>query len=173
MQINGIAVVGFVAPSGTGKTTLIQQLVPLLRQRGRRLGFLKHTHHHIEVDKPGKDSYQIREAGARQVLLTSRERWVLQTDTPRGDEDPDLVEMLARFDPKLVDLVLVEGFKSSAYPKLEVHRAAHGKPFLYLDDPNIRALITDETPPAGPFPPLLPLGDPATVADFILSRLVP
>jgi len=173
MQINGIAVVGFVAPSGTGKTTLIQQLVPLLRQRGRRLGFLKHTHHHIEVDKPGKDSYQIREAGARQVLLTSRERWVLQTDTPRGEEDPDLVEMLARFDPKLVDLILVEGFKSSAYPKLEVHRAALGKPFLYLDDLNICGLITDEAPPAGPFPPLLPLSDPAAVADFILCRLVP
>jgi len=172
MQINGIAVIGFVAPSGTGKTTLIQRLVPLLRQRGRRLGYLKHTHHLIEVDKPGKDSYQIREAGASQVLLASGERWVLQSDTPGQGGDPDLVEMLARFDPKWVDLILVEGFKSSVYPKLEVHRAALSKPFLYPDDPDIRGLITDESPPGSGSPPLLPLDDPVAVADFILSRLV-
>ena len=200
-----IPVIGFVAPSGTGKTTLIRQLVPRLRQRGLRVGYLKHSHHRIEVDRPGKDSYEIREAGASQVLLATGERWIMQSvqhrpgpDTDR-DQDPsqdqgpdqdqvqdrdqgpghclcperdlDLAAMLALFDPRLVDLILVEGFKFSAYPKLEVHRAALAKPYLYPGDPAIRALISDGPPPAGDHPPLLPLGEPAAVVDYLLSLL--
>jgi L-fuculose-phosphate aldolase len=168
---NAIPVIGFVAPSGTGKTTLLQKLVPVLRQRGRRIGYLKHAHHGLEVDRPGKDSHDIREAGALQVLLASSERWVLQGAPARGGQDPDLEEMLARFDPGQVDLILVEGFKYSAYPKIEIHRAGLGKPYLYPRDPDIRALITDETPPAGEHPPLLPLADPEAIADFILDYL--
>jgi molybdopterin-guanine dinucleotide biosynthesis protein B len=164
-----VPVIGFVAPSGTGKTTLLRQLVPLLRQRGLAIGYLKHTHHRVEVDKPGKDSFEIRAAGASQVLLASGERWVMQSAPLRPGPDPDLGEMLARFDPGLVDLILVEGFKGSDYPKLEVHRTALKRPYLYPQDPAIRALITDGPPPFGAHPPLLPLAGPAVIADFILA----
>ncbi|MBP6242817.1 MAG: molybdopterin-guanine dinucleotide biosynthesis protein B [Chromatiaceae bacterium] len=166
-----IPVIGFVAPSGTGKTTLLQKLVPALRRRGRRIGYLKHAHHDFEVDRPGKDSFEIRAAGALQVLLASADRWVLQSVREASGQDPDLEEMLARFDPGQIDLILVEGFKYSAFPKLEVHRAILGKPYLYPADPDIRALITDGMAPAGAHPPLLPLGDPEAIADFILDDL--
>ena len=166
-----IPVIGFVAPSGTGKTTLLQKLVPALRRRGRRIGYLKHTYHDFEVDRPGKDSFEIRAAGALQVLLASADRWVLQSVREASGQDPDLEEMLARFDPGQIDLILVEGFKYSAFPKLEVHRAILGKPYLYPADPDIRALITDGMAPAGAHPPLLPLGDPEAIADFILEDL--
>lgn len=166
-----IPVIGFVAPSGTGKTTLLQKLVPVLRRRGRRIGYLKHAHHGFEVDRPGKDSFEIRAAGALQVLLASGDRWVLQSAREASGQDPDLEEMLARFDPGQIDLILVEGFKFSAFPKLEVHRAGLGKPYLYPADPDIRALITDGAPPPGAHPPLLPLGDPEAIADFILEDL--
>ena len=166
-----IPVIGFVAPSGTGKTTLLQKLVPALRRRGRRIGYLKHAHHGFEVDRPGKDSFEIRAAGALQVLLASADLWVLQSVREASGPDPDLEEMLARFDPGQIDLILVEGFKFSAFPKLEVHRAGLGKPYLYPTDPDIRALITDGAPPVGAHPPLLPLGDPEAIADFILEDL--
>jgi molybdopterin-guanine dinucleotide biosynthesis protein B len=167
------------------------------------VGYLKHSHHRIEVDRPGKDSYEIREAGASQVLLATGERWIMQSvqhqhglgpdqdqnqdqaqdqnqnqdpcpdqfSGPDQGPDPDLAAMLALFDPRLVDLILVEGFKFSAYPKLEVHRAALAKPYLYPGDPAIRALISDGPPPAGDHPPLLPLGEPAAVVDYLLSLL--
>lgn len=166
-----IPVIGFVAPSGTGKTTLLQRLVPVLRRRGRRIGYLKHAHHGFEVDRPGKDSFEIRAAGALQVLLAAGDRWVLQSTREASGQDPDLEEMLARFDPGQIDLILVEGFKFSAFPKLEVHRAGLGRPYLYPADPDIRALITDGVPLAGPHPPLLPLGDLEAIADFILENL--
>jgi len=166
-----LPVIGFVAPSGTGKTTLLQKLVPVLRRRGRRIGYLKHAHHGFEVDRPGKDSFEIRAAGALQVLLASGDQWVMQSVREASGQDPDLEEMLARFDPGQIDLILVEGFKYSAFPKLEVHRAILGKPYLYPADPDIRALITDGMAPAGAHPPLLPLGDPEAIADFILEDL--
>ena len=167
-----IPVIGFVAPSGTGKTTLIRQLVPLLRQRGLGVGYLKHSHHQVEVDRPGKDSFELREAGASQVLLATGERWIMQSVQRQPGPDPELAGMLALFDPRLVDLILVEGFKFSAYPKLEVHRAALAKPYLFPGDPGIRALISDAPPPAGEHPPLLPLGDPAAIVDYLLSLLI-
>ena len=169
--LTAIPVIGFVAPSGTGKTTLIRQLVPRLRQRGLRVGYLKHSHHWIEVDRPGKDSYDIREAGASQVLLATGERWIMQSAQRQPGQDPDLAAMLALFDPRLVDLILVEGFKFSAYPKLEVHRAALAKPYLYPGDPTILALISDASPPTGAHPPLLPLGDSGAIVDYLLSLL--
>lgn len=166
-----IPVIGFVAPSGTGKTTLIRQLVPLLRQRGLGVGYLKHSHHQVEVDHPGKDSYELRAAGASQVLLATGERWIMQSVQRQPGPDPELAAMLALFDPRLVDLILVEGFKFSVFPKLEIHRAALAKPYLYPEDTNIRALISDAPPTAGEHPPLLPLGDPAAIVDYLLSLL--
>lgn len=170
--VKSLPVIGFVAPSGTGKTTLLMQLVPVLQQRGWRIGYLKHAHHGFEVDRPGKDSFEIRALGARQVLLASADRWVLQSMREVEGQDPDLEEMLARFDPRQVDLILVEGFKFSAFPKLEIHRAGLGKPYLYPADPYIRALVTDGGAPAGEHPPLLSLGDPEAIADFIIADLL-
>lgn len=166
-----IPVVGFVAPSGTGKTTLVRQVVAVLSGRGLRVGYLKHAHHRFDLDIPGKDSFEVREAGARQTLLASKARWALQVQNPVQGEDPDLYRMLSRFELERLDLILVEGFKHSTYPKIEVHRPTTGEAPLYPGDPAIIAIATDA--PLTVEPPLvvLPLNTPETVADFILSRL--
>ncbi|MFE8032265.1 molybdopterin-guanine dinucleotide biosynthesis protein B [Thiohalocapsa marina] len=170
MSERSIPVVGFVAPSCTGKTTLVRQLVPELSARGLRVGYLKHAHHRFDLDTPGKDSFVVREAGARQTLLASQARWALQVENPVQGEDPDLDRMLSRFELDRLDLVIVEGFKHADFPKIEVHRPALGQPPLYPADPGIIAVATDEPPPIHPHPPLLPLNEPATLADFILSN---
>jgi molybdopterin-guanine dinucleotide biosynthesis protein B len=166
-----IPVVGFVAPSGTGKTTLVRQVVAVLDGRGLRVGYLKHAHHRFDLDVPGKDSYEVREAGAQQTLLASKARWALQVQNPVQGEDPDLHRMLSRFELERLDLILVEGFKHADYPKIEVYRPATGEAPLYPGDPGIIAVATDV--PLGVEAPLvaLPLDAPETVADFILSRL--
>ena len=171
MPARQIPVIGFVAPSGSGKTTLLRQLVPLLKARGLRVGYLKHAHHTFDLDQPGKDSFELREAGAEQTLLASSARWALQVENPVRGADPDLQELLTRFAPGGLDLVLAEGFKYAAYTKLEVHRACLGAPLLYPDDPDIIAVVTDDTLPAGDHPPRLPLNAPAVVVDFILAQL--
>lgn len=165
-----IPVIGFVAPSGSGKTTLLRKLVPVLTGRGLRLGYLKHAHHTFDLDTPGKDSYAIREAGAVQTLLASRERWALQCERPDRGEDPVLAEMLALFDPARVDLILAEGFKHAAYPKIEIHRPTLGKAPLYPGDPDILAVACDGQLP-GDHPPELPLADPEAIAEFVLQWL--
>jgi len=162
-----VPVLGLVAPSGTGKTTLIGHLVAALRSRGWRVGYLKHSHHHIDLDVPGKDSYRVREAGAVQTLLASPGGWVMQTQQPMAHASPALAELVGRFDPMLVDLILVEGFHGSSYPKVEVYRAARGARPLYPQDPDILAVVADGPLPKRPHPEVLPLGDPRVVADFI------
>lgn len=163
--------IGFVAPSGTGKTTLIKRLVPELVKRGVRVGYLKHAHHSFDLDVPGKDSYEIRAAGARQTLLASKERWALQCEAAEKETDPSLEEMLAHFDAERLDLILVEGFKHAAYPKIEVHRSEAGESPLYLDDPHLVALVT-ETPPAGEHRlPCLAPGDLGAIADFVQRHM--
>ncbi len=162
---------GVTGWKNAGKTGLMERLVTEITGRGLSVSTVKHAHHDFEVDRPGKDSFEIRAAGALQVLLASADRWVLQSVREASGQDPDLEEMLARFDPDQIDLILVEGFKYNAFPKLEVHRAILGKPYLYPADPDIRALITDGMAPAGAHPPLLPLGDPEAIADFILEDL--
>jgi molybdopterin-guanine dinucleotide biosynthesis protein MobB len=165
-------VIGFVAVSGTGKTTLLKKLVPLLTERGMRIGYLKHAHHSFDLDTPGKDSFEIREAGASQTLIASAERWALQAENPVKGRDPSLEEMLATFDSSALDLVLVEGFKHSPYAKIEVHRTAMGKPFAYPDDPDVIAVVTDSALPGDDHPPELPLEDPEVIADFLYSYAV-
>jgi molybdopterin-guanine dinucleotide biosynthesis protein MobB len=162
-----IPVIGFVAPSGTGKTTLLRKLVPVLRERGLGVGYLKHTHHDFDVDRPGKDSHEIADAGADQVMIASDRAWALMT---RNTTTTDPVALTERFDAERIDLLLVEGFHRARYPKIEVHRAATGNPPLYPEDDDIVAVVTDRHLP-GEAPPALPLGDPAAVADFILARL--
>jgi len=166
-----IPVIGFIAPSGTGKTTLLRQLVPLLKRRGWRLGYLKHAHHTFDLDRPGKDSFEVRAAGADQVLLASTQRWALQVENRTPGADPDLGELLGRFAFDQLDVVLAEGFKYADYPKIEVHRTALGEPPLYPRDPAIIAVVTDANLPTGDHPPRLPLDDPDAVADFIVTWL--
>jgi molybdopterin-guanine dinucleotide biosynthesis protein B len=155
-------VLGLVGWSGSGKTTLLTALLPLLRARGLRVSTIKHAHHAFDMDRPGKDSFRHREAGAREVLVVSSARWALlhEIDGP----EPALPELLARLAP--VDLVLVEGFKSHPYPKLEVHRPSLGKPALWPGDPAVLAVATD-APMAVRGIPQLPLGAPVVIAAWI------
>jgi len=164
-------VIGFVAASGTGKTTLLKKLLPVLHGRGLRVAYLKHSHHSFDLDQPGKDSYEIREAGAVQTLLASSERWALQSAQRVRGQDPSLEEMLAHFDHDRVDLILVEGFKFAAYPKIEMHRTTLDRPLLYPDDPDIVAVISDHSLTGDDHPPVLPPEDPEAIADFILKYM--
>ena len=137
---NGMKVIGLAGWSGAGKTTLLTRLIPHLIGQGLRVSTLKHAHHDFDVDVPGKDSWLHRQAGAAEVLVTSKNRWALMHEL-RGADEPRLPELLARMSP--VDLVIVEGFKREPYPRIEVHRAANGKPPLFPDDPGIVGLATD------------------------------
>jgi molybdopterin-guanine dinucleotide biosynthesis protein MobB len=161
-----VPVLGIAAWSGTGKTTLLVRVLPLLRERGLRVGLVKYTHHDVEVDTPGKDSYELRAAGASPVLLASPLRQAMMTETPAGTE-PALPDLIRRFRPEEVDLVLVEGFKHEAFPKIEVYRAAVGRPPMYPDDPYVLAVATDGPLDAPARVPMLDLNRPAEVADFI------
>ena len=133
-------VIGFAGWSGAGKTTLIVKLIPALRARGFTVSTVKHAHHNFDIDKPGKDSYEHRIAGATEVLVASDQRFALMHEL-RGAPEPSRDALLGKLAP--VDLVLVEGFKRDAHPKLEVHRAANGKPLLYPEDAQIKALVSD------------------------------
>lgn len=157
---------GFAGYSGSGKTTLIEQLIPRFVQRGLRVSLIKHAHHQFDIDKPGKDSYRHREAGASEVLITSEQRWVLMHES-RNEPEPSLHEQLRRFSP--CDLVLVEGYKRAPMHKLEVHRPALGKPLLHPEDPNIVAVATDA--PIDTRLPLLDLNRPDDIAGFIIVHL--
>lgn len=159
------SVFGFAGWSGSGKTTLIERVIPEITRRGLKVSVIKHAHHGFDVDKPGKDSWRHREAGAAEVLLISDERWVLMHEL-RDEPEPSLEAQLALLSP--CDLVLVEGFKSVQLPKIEVHRPAHGRPLMYADNPAIVAVATDGDLSL----PLtcLNLNEPAAVAEFILQH---
>ncbi len=159
-------VLGLVGWSGSGKTTLLVGLLPLLRARGLRVSTIKHAHHGFDMDRPGKDSFRHREAGAHEVLVASSARWALLHEVEGAE--PSLPDLLARLSP--VDLVLVEGFKAHPYPKLEVYRAALGKPALWPGDPAVMAVATDGSATDRAVP-RLPLGAPAVVADWVLALL--
>lgn len=161
------AVLGFAAFSGTGKTTLLERLIPELKRRGLRVGIIKHAHHDFDVDQPGKDSYRLRHAGARQVLVASRKRWALMTEEPEFGDEPRLGELLPHLDGSSLDLILVEGFKHEDIPKIEIHRATLHKPLLFPDDPDIIAIACDGPIGQAMHPPLLDINDPCAIADFI------
>lgn len=160
-------VLGIAGWSGSGKTTLLAKLIPALIGRGLTISTVKHAHHDFDVDQPGKDSWRHREAGATEVLVSSDRRWALMHEH-RGAAEPPLAALLAKLQP--VDLVLVEGFKREAYPKLEVWRAETGKPPLHPEDPSIIAVASD-----GPIADLsvesgrtrLDIDDIEAIADFV------
>jgi len=158
-----VRVLGIVGWSGSGKTTLVTKLIPLLRAAAWTVSTVKHTHHGFDMDRPGKDTYRHREAGAHEVLVAAGTRWALLHEVV-GTE-PSLAQLLERMEP--VDLVLVEGYKTHPFPKLEVHRPALGKPPIWPGQRDIVAVasdasvITDRT--------MLPLNDPAAIAEWILS----
>jgi molybdopterin-guanine dinucleotide biosynthesis adapter protein len=157
-------VLGFAGWSGSGKTTLIEKLIPQFTRRGLRVSIIKHAHHGFDIDKPGKDSWRHREAGATKVLMLSDDRWVLMHEL-RGQPEPTLEEQLALLAPS--DLVLIEGYKAAPVPKIEIHRPAVGKAPLWPDNPHVIAVASDEAI-ACPLP-LLPLNDAGAIADFILG----
>jgi molybdopterin-guanine dinucleotide biosynthesis adapter protein len=163
-------VFGFTGWSGSGKTTLITQLIPLLTARGITVSTIKHAHHAFDIDKPGKDSYEHRKAGATEVLITSGHRWALMHEL-RDAADPDLPELLAKLAP--VDLVLIEGFKRTTPIKIEVHRPSLGKPLIYPDDPAVAAVASDVPIRLSSCIPNLALDDINNIADFLLNYAVP
>ena len=163
--------IGLAGWSGSGKTTLLAKLLPVLIARGRSVSTLKHAHHEFDIDKPGKDSHTHRLAGAKEVLISSARRWALMHEL-RDEPEHSLRELLPRLSP--VDLVIVEGYKSQSHPKLEVHRAAVGKPLLYPSDPNIVAIASDVRP-ANLQMPFADLDDIEGIADLVddLARPYP
>ncbi|EIF5157897.1 TPA: bifunctional molybdopterin-guanine dinucleotide biosynthesis adaptor protein MobB/molybdopterin molybdotransferase MoeA [Vibrio cholerae] len=164
-QRPNLPLLGFAAYSGTGKTTLLEALLPKLTAAGLRIGLLKHAHHDFDVDKPGKDSYRLRKAGASQMLIASRNRHALMTETPDAEAEFDY--LLTRFDAEKLDMILVEGCKNIAFPKIELHRAEVGKPWLYPHDENIIAIAADETVETDL--PQMHINDLDAIADFVLD----
>ena len=162
-------VIGLAGWSGAGKTTLLLKLIPELARRGVTVSTVKHAHHGFEVDHPGKDSHAHRAAGAQEVLVASSGRWVLMREL-RGAPEPRLAEHLARLSP--VDLVIVEGFKGEAHPKIAVHRAANGKPLIVPELDAVRAVASDEPLP-GLSLPVIPLDDAAAIASACLDHAEP
>jgi molybdopterin-guanine dinucleotide biosynthesis protein B len=157
---------GFAGWSGSGKTTLIEQVIPRFVRAGLKVSLIKHAHHRFDVDHPGKDSFRHREAGCSEVLVTSGQRWALMHEM-RGEPEGTLEDQIARMSP--CDLLLIEGYKYYPLPKLEVHRAASGKPLLYPEDEHIVALATDTQVQCGL--PQFGLGDYDNIAAFVLYTL--
>jgi molybdopterin-guanine dinucleotide biosynthesis adapter protein len=159
-------ILGLAGWSGSGKTTLAVKLIPALVGRGFSVSSMKHAHHTFDVDQPGKDSYEHRHAGATEVLVTSGRRWALMHEL-RDEPEPAKEELIRHMTP--VDLLLVEGFKRDAHDKLEVYRAALGKPLLCRDDPHIVAVASDG-PLSGAPRPVLHLDDIEAIAGFIIAH---
>ena len=161
-------VIGVAGWSGAGKTTLIKALIPRLLARGLRVSTVKHAHHRFDVDQPGKDSWEHRQAGATEVLVASAARWALMHEL-RDAPEPSLRFLLGRLAP--VDLVLIEGFKREPYPKIEVFRAEAGKPPLHPEDPAVVAVASDVPLPEAGIP-VVKLDDLEAIADTVLRESV-
>ena len=161
----GMKVMGIVGWSGSGNTSLLVELLPIITLKEISVSTMKHAHHRFDVDKPGKDSFRHREAGASEVLVVTSSRWVLMHES-REEPEPSIESLIERMTP--VDLLLIEGFKTHHHPKLEIHRDSEGKPLLCPEDPEIVAVASD-IPLPGLKIPRLDLNDPVAIADFILA----
>jgi len=171
-----IPVLGFVAYSGTGKTTLLTKLIPILKAQGTHIGVIKHAHHNFDIDVPGKDSYELRKAGADQMLVASSQRWALMVETSDHDE-ANLEQLIHRLDTQNIDLILVEGFKQVAYPKIECIRPSLGHELMCLTDPSVIAVASDSAISDTPLPDhiqitQLDLNSPELIAHFIQSEIL-
>jgi molybdopterin-guanine dinucleotide biosynthesis protein B len=161
-------IIGLAGWSGSGKTTLLARLIPCLVARGLKVSTLKHAHHGFDVDLPGKDSHRHRMAGASEVLVASANRWALVHEL-RGEAEPAFPALLRRLSP--VDLVVIEGYKREQHPKLEVYRAANGKPLMHPEDPGIVAIASDTPLPAKI--PVVRLDDIEAIADIVIAHAAP
>lgn len=171
MRPNERPVLGFCAFSGTGKTTLLAQLLPLLRNRGLRVGVVKHAHHAFDIDHPGKDSHTLRQSGANQIVVASSQRIASIEELPTRGQEPRLADALARINADHVDLVLAEGFKTESFPKIELHRPSLGKPLLCREDNSIIAVASDEPIELPDGVVALDMNDPAGIAAFVAEWL--
>ncbi len=162
-------IIGLAGWSGSGKTTLIKKLIPRLIARGISVSTLKHAHHGFDLDQPGKDSFFHRTAGATEVIISSAKRWAILHEL-REQPEWDMAALVGKMSP--VDLVLVEGFKRDAFPKLEIHRIANGKPLIHPEDPHIIAVASDSALPQAKVP-VVDLNDTEAIADLLLKHAVP
>lgn len=168
MHLN-VPLLGFCAYSGTGKTTLLEKLLPLLRQKNLAVGIIKHTHHGFDIDQPGKDSYRLRAAGGNPLLLASNQRWVLMQETP-AQAEADFATLLKTLhqQAQALDLILVEGFKQETFAKIEIHRPALQQPLLCQSDDTVIAVASDAALPVTLDIPVLDLNNPLQIADFVM-----
>ncbi len=162
-------IIGLAGWSGSGKTTLIKKLIPRLIARGISISTLKHAHHGFDLDQPGKDSFFHRTAGATEVIISSAKRWAILHEL-REQPEWDMAALVGKMSP--VDLVLVEGFKRDAFPKLEIHRVANGKPLIYPEDPHIVAVASDTALPQAEVR-VVDLNDTEAIADLLLKHAAP
>jgi molybdopterin-guanine dinucleotide biosynthesis protein B len=162
-------IIGLAGWSGSGKTTLITKLLPRLIARGQRVSTVKHAHHGFDLDQPGKDSFFHRAAGATEVVISSAKRYAVLHEL-REEPEWNLADLLGKM--STVDLVLIEGFKRDVFPKLEIYRAANGKPLLHPNDPQIVAVASDEALLQAKLP-VFDLNDIEAIADLVLERAVP
>ncbi|MFY9841289.1 MAG: molybdopterin-guanine dinucleotide biosynthesis protein B [Xanthobacteraceae bacterium] len=162
-------VIGLAGWSGSGKTTVVTKVIPVLVERGLRVATVKHAHHDFDTDQPGKDSWLHRRAGASEVAIVSDRRWAIIHEL-RQEAEPELMEVLAKLSP--LDLVIVEGFKRHPHPKLEVYRAEVGKPLLHPDDDCIVAVATDKALPQAQVPVVM-LDDIETIANVLQAEALP
>lgn len=158
-------VLGFAAYSGTGKTSLLVKLLPLMKLQGLRVAMIKHAHHDFDIDKPGKDSFELRKAGAGQVLIASVKRSALITEYEIQLE-PKLNDLIDQLDLENTDLILVEGYRHLSFPKIELHRPSCGKPLIFTEDDSVVAVASDEKIDTGELP-LLDLNATEEIAGFI------
>src|SRR6516164_4873039 len=162
-------VIGLAGWSGSGKTALISKVITVLVGRGLKVATIKHAHHAFDIDRPGKDSWQHREAGASEVVVASSRRWAVVHEL-RDEAEPSLAELLAKLSP--VDLVIIEGFKRHAHPKLEVYRATVGKPLIYPQDDCVVAIASDAPLPQAQLPVLM-LDDIEGIANVLQAEALP
>ena len=159
-------ILGFSAYSGTGKTTLITQLIPLLKARGMKISVIKHAHHDFDLDFPGKDSYELRKSGADQTIICTTTRMATITEFHDPGEEPGLQRIIDSLDSSRADIVLVEGYKDIRFPKIELHRESLGNPYMFQKDDSVIAIACDVAP-AEVSIPVLDINDIKGIARFI------
>jgi molybdopterin-guanine dinucleotide biosynthesis protein MobB len=166
-----VPIIGFAAYSGTGKTTLLINIIPLFKKRGLEVGVIKHAHHTFEIDQPGKDSYEIRKAGANQMLIGSKQRWALMVEQDEEDQQTRLQEYISHLDQDKLDLILVEGFKPEAIPKIELHRPSLGNPLISDSDDSVIAIASDAPLSHKSELTILDLNNYETIVEYIINTI--